>query len=422
MRHIIAILAVGLLPWLGEAATLPAGFSETTVSGLSAPTAMALAPDGRIFVCQQTGALRIIKNGTLLPAPFHTLTVDPAGERGLLGVAFDADFLSNHFVYVYYTVPGSPPHNRISRLTANGDVVVAASETVLLDLNDLSVATNHNGGALHFGREGKLYASIGENGNGANSQTLANLLGKMLRLNSDGTIPGDNPFFGSATGNNRAIWALGLRNPFTFAIHPLSGRMLINDVGQNTYEEIDEGIAGANYGWPTTEGPTTNPAFVPPIYYYGHGPACAIAGGAFYAGEVRQFPSSYVESYLFSDLCGGWIQRIDPSNPPAHDAATGFATGVSNPVDLLVGHDGSLFYLARGTGIVGRIRWNASLHGDADGDGSTANPDLFYLINNLYGGGAAPAAGFDADGNGVLNGNDLTYLVNYLLGRGPTPI
>jgi glucose/arabinose dehydrogenase len=385
---------------------------------------MGLAPDGRIFVCQQGGQLRVIKNGTLLTTPFLTVTVDSSGERGLLGVTFDPDFLSNHFVYVYYTATTPAVHNRISRFTANGDVAVGASETVLLDLNNLSGATNHNGGALHFGRDGKLYASAGENANGANAQTLTNLLGKLLRLNRDGTIPTDNPFFNTATGNNRAIWALGLRNPFTFAFHPLSGRLLINDVGQSTWEEIDEGIAGSNYGWPTTEGPTTNPSFVTPIYYYGHSPACAIAGGTFYAAEVRQFPSSYVESYLFSDLCGGWIERIDPTAPPAHDAATAFATGISNPVDLLVGHDGSLYYLARGSGVgfVGRIGWNASLHGDADGDGSTASQDLFYLINRLFAGGPATSPGFDADGNGLVNANDLTYLVNYLLGRGPTPI
>ena len=152
-------------------------------------------------------------------------------------------------------------HNRISRFTANGDVAVAGSEVVILDLDNLSGATNHNGGALHFGPDGKLYAAVGENANGANAQSLTNLFGKMLRLNPDGTIPTDNPFFSTATGKNRAIWALGLRNPFTFAFNPAGSRMFINDVGQNTWEEINDGIAGANYGWPTTEGPTTEPAF-----------------------------------------------------------------------------------------------------------------------------------------------------------------
>ena len=215
---------------------------------------MQFAPDGRLFICQQTGQLRVFKNGVLLTAPFVSLSVDSGGERGLLGVAFDPDFATNQFVYVYYTVPGSPAHNRVSRFTANGDVAAAGSELVILELNNLSGATNHNGGALHFGPDGRLYIAVGENANGNHAQSMANLLGKMLRINRDGTIPADNPFFGTATGQNRAIWALGLRNPFTFAFQPGTGRMFINDVGQNAWEEINDGIAGSNYGWPTTEG------------------------------------------------------------------------------------------------------------------------------------------------------------------------
>ena len=232
-----------------KAATLPSGFTESMVAGgISSPTAMSFAPDGRLFVCQQTGQLRVIKNGSLLASPFLTVTVDSAGERGLLGIAFDPNFASNQFVYIYYTVPGAPPHNRVSHFTANGDVVLAGSELPLLELNNLSSATNHNGGALHFGLDGKLYIAVGENANSANSQTLTNLLGKILRLNSDGTIPNDNPFFNQATGSNRAIWALGLRNPFTFAVQPGSGRSFINDVGQSAREEINLGVAGSNYG------------------------------------------------------------------------------------------------------------------------------------------------------------------------------
>ena len=165
-------------------------------------------------------------------------------------MAFDPAFATNQFVYIYYTATTPALHNRISRFTANGDVAVAGSETVILDLNNLSSATNHNGGALAFGPDGKLYAAVGENANGANAQSMDNLLGKMLRINKDGTIPTDNPFFTSATGINRAIWALGLRNPFTFAFNPAGTELFINDVGQNTWEEINDGVAGANYGWP----------------------------------------------------------------------------------------------------------------------------------------------------------------------------
>ena len=124
-----------------DAATLPAGFTETQINGLASPTAMELAPDGRIFVCQQTGSLRVIKNGALLSTPFLTLNVDSNGERGLLGIAFDPNFATNNFLYVYYTVPVTPRHNRVSRFTANGDVVVPGSETILLELDNLSSAT-----------------------------------------------------------------------------------------------------------------------------------------------------------------------------------------------------------------------------------------------------------------------------------------
>ena len=204
------------------------------------------------------------------------------GERGLLGVAFDPNFSTNHFVYVYYTAPAPSIHTRVSRFTANGDVVVYGSEAILLDLDNLSGATNHNGGAIHFGPDGELYIAVGENANSANSQTLSNLLGKILRINPDGNIPVDTPFYNQATGKNRAIWALGLRNPFTFTFQNGIGRMFINDVGENTWEEINDGLIGSNYGWPTTEGETTDPRFVSPLFVYGHGSGptvgCAITG------------------------------------------------------------------------------------------------------------------------------------------------
>ncbi|HEX5705470.1 MAG TPA: PQQ-dependent sugar dehydrogenase [Pyrinomonadaceae bacterium] len=349
------------------AATLPAGFTETQISGLSNPTAMAIAPDGRIFVCLQTGQLRVIKNGALLPTPFVTLTVDPQGERGLLGVAFDPDYATNRFVYVYYTATTPATHNRVSRFTAdiaNQDVAAAGSEVVLLDLETLS-ATNHNGGAIHFGPDGKLYIATGENAVPSFSQSLANRLGKILRINSDGTIPADNPtsfpnIAGSPSGVNRAIWAVGLRNPFTFAFQPGTSRMFINDVGQSSTEEINDGIAGSNYGWPTCEGGCSilHPNFRDPLFQYGHGfgptTGCAIAGGAFYNPGTLQFPAKYVGRYFFADLCSGWIRLMDPSN----NTAEGFASGISQPVDLAVGSDGSLYYLARGSSAVFRVQYS----------------------------------------------------------------
>jgi glucose/arabinose dehydrogenase len=159
------VVALGVVsPVATNAATLPANFVETQIaSGLSNPTAMAFAPDGRLFVCQQGGQLRVVKNGALLATPFVSLTVDSSGERGLLGVAFDPNFATNSFVYVYYTATTPATHNRVSRFTASGanpDVATAGSEVIIFDLNNLSGATNHNGGAIHFGPDGTLYIAV----------------------------------------------------------------------------------------------------------------------------------------------------------------------------------------------------------------------------------------------------------------------
>jgi glucose/arabinose dehydrogenase len=362
LRSLLISLAVFAVLSHAAAATLPTGFTETQISGLSNPTAMAIAPDGRIFVCLQGGSLRVIKNGALLPTPFVTLTVDATGERGLLGIAFDPNFATNNFLYLYYTVTSTPRHNRVGRFTANGDVVVPGSELAILDLENLSSATNHNGGAIHFGPDGKLYVATGENAAPANAQTLSNRLGKILRINSDGTIPTDNPFFNTASGLNRSIWALGLRNPFTFAFQPGTTRMFINDVGAGSREEINDGIAGSNYGWPNCEGACSPPNanFRDPLFQYSHGSSsttgCAIAGGAFYNPTTVQFGASYVGKYFFADLCSGWIRLMDPSN----NTATGFASGIANPVDLQVASDGSLYYLARGSSSVFRVRFNGT--------------------------------------------------------------
>jgi glucose/arabinose dehydrogenase len=327
---------------------LPPGFSETILAtGISAPTAMAFAPDGRLFVDQQDGNVRVIQNGQLLSTPFVTLNnVDSNGERGLLGIAFDPNFTINQYVYVYYTVAGTPAHNRVSRFTANGDVAVPGSEVDIFDLDPLSTDVHHNGGAIHFGPDGDLYIGVGDNKVGANAQSLTSLMGKILRIEPDGTIPTDNPFYNQTTGVDRAIWAMGLRNPFTFAFgtdsmgNPL---MYINNVGENTWETIDPGIAGANYGWPITENATGSSQFTNPVYAYNHnGQNAAITGGAFYNPATVQFPSSYVGEYFFADYIRDWINVFDPMT----GTASGFATGVSGgAVDLKVDGAGSLYYL-----------------------------------------------------------------------------
>src|SRR5438105_10630556 len=299
------------------AQTLPSGFVESRIAyPIISPTVMALATDGRIFICQQGGQLLVVKNGALLTTPFLTLDVYSSGERGLVGIAVDPNFSANQYIYVYYVAKTPTVHARVSRFTANGDVAIPGSEVILIELND-TPGSVHIGGALHFGLDGKLYIAVGDNFDSTSAQSLANFRGKILRINTDGSIPTDNPFNSNAVGNNRAIWALGLRNPFTFAIQSGTGRIFINDVGESSWEEINDGFAGANYGWPTCEGVCSppNPSFTDPIYAYKHSigdpKGCAITGGDFYDPVTTQFPSQYTSKYFFLDYCSAWIEMLD---------------------------------------------------------------------------------------------------------------
>jgi glucose/arabinose dehydrogenase len=245
--------------------SVPPGFAVTElVTGLRSPTAMAVAADGRIFVCEQKGTLRVVRDGRLLETPFVTVPVNGQRERGLVGVALHPDFPRTPYVYVYYTAFKPAVHNRLSRYTANGDRAAAGSEKVLVDFPPLSKEI-HNGGALHFGPDGMLYVAVGENGVPTHAQSLANPLGKLLRLDENGAAPADNPFYSRTSGLARGIWAMGLRNPFTFAFDRTSARLFVNDVGFRTWEEVNEIVPGGNYGWPLVEGPATDPAFRAPL-------------------------------------------------------------------------------------------------------------------------------------------------------------
>jgi glucose/arabinose dehydrogenase len=189
---------------------------------------------------------------------------------------------------------------------------------------------------------------------------MNSLLGRLLRINPDGSIPDDNPFVVQAKGKYRATWALGLRNPFTFAVQPETGRLFINDVGGQA-EEINDGVKGANYGWPTVDhGPTTDRRFRGPIHHY---PTACVIGGAFAPIDLR-WPKEYCGQYFFGDFNHGWIKILDPARPAT---AKRFATGLRRPVDLRFGADGSLYVLLRdawvidewykgGTGVLLRIQ------------------------------------------------------------------
>jgi glucose/arabinose dehydrogenase len=364
--------AVILIGATVAAALVPFGFSQSKMGfSLANPTSFTLCPDdGRIFVSEQRGTLRLVKNRQLLSVPFLSLNVSTKGALGLMGVCCDPNFAANKYVYVYYTPMSTSHHSRVSRFTSDGDVALLGSEAVLLELGELA-SNDHIGGALHFGVDGKLFISVGDDNNGTNAQSLDTLFGKVLRINADGTIPDDNPFYSSTTGLNRAVWALGLRNPFTFSVGS-SGRMFINDVGMNTWEEINDGVPGANYGWPLIEGtrPRSNfsnasePSFTyrDPVYSYGHGNGatlgCAVTGGVFYEPALQSFPASYSGVYFFGDFCGGWISYIDPTN----NAFYKFATDIPTSLDLRVDANGILYFLSRGvisnSGFIGTITYN----------------------------------------------------------------
>jgi glucose/arabinose dehydrogenase len=337
----------------------------TITNGIATPSAIGLAPDGRVFVAEQGGRLRVVKNGVLLPTPFLSVAVTATNERGLLGIAFDPDFAQNRWVYVYYTA-ASPIVNRVSRFTAsasNPDVAEPGSELIVFD-NIPSQTGWHNGGAIRFGGDGRLYVAVGEGHSGTNAQSLGTVAGKLLRINKDGSIPTDNPFYTATTGQNRAIWALGLRNPFTFDIQP-TGRIFVNDVGESAYEEINEAWigpnsgtnAGFNFGWPETEGPHNDPRFKQPFHSYPQaGGDCAITGGAFYDPPTVNFPAEYVGDYFFADYCSGWIKSLDLTTRTATTFLAADAT--RDPVDVKVAADGSLYYVGRGSnGGLHRVRY-----------------------------------------------------------------
>lgn len=326
----------------------PAGFvASDYVSGLSSPTAIAFQSPGKLWVAEKTGNLKVF-NGGVLQGIASTIACSTESERGVLGLAFDPSFTTNHFVYVYYTTsasslnPPPSPKNRVSRFLEMGGTLVAGSEMVLLD-GIPSDAGNHNAGCLRFGLDGKLYVATGDGGSdSSNSQNLTTLAGKILRINPDGTLPSDNPFFGQPP-KRPEIFLYGLRNPFRFAFRPGSNVIYAGDVGQNTWEEVNVGLPGGNYGWPTHEGAAGAPGYVDPIHAYNHdGQGASITGGCFVG---NRWPVDYQSRYLFGDYVLGvlrWLQ-VDGANQPV---ANGQFMALSGPVDFALAPDGALYVLS----------------------------------------------------------------------------
>ena len=313
----------------------PGFVQRIVVDSLASPTAMALAPDGRIFVCEQGGRVRVIRNGRLLRRPFITVPAFTAVEQGLVGIALDPAFTTNRCVYLTWTSGMPVRHQVIGRCVASGDTARTGSLEVLYECDE-NLESIHVGGGLVFGRDRKLYLGTGDNDQEGRAQSLRTTHGKVLRLHPDGSIPDDNPFATVARGRYRAIWALGLRNAFGLTAEPRTGRLFINDVGGTRFEEVNVGAAGANYGWPLFEGASRDTNFTPPLHVYGHASGCAITRGTFWRGR-----------YYFAEYCLSEIRSIDVRAPERSVRFAG--TLAPGPVDLATGRDGYLYCLVRGS-------------------------------------------------------------------------
>jgi glucose/arabinose dehydrogenase len=320
----------------GSASPAPKVGFETVVGGLTAPLAIANAHDGsnRLFVAEQGGRIRIVRDGRLGAAPFLDVSgeITSGGERGLLGVAFHPRYPADPRVFVDYT-------------DRNGDTQVSSFEVDPGDPDRLDPASethvlfqkqpfaNHNGGALAFGPDGDLYISLGDGGSGGdphgNGQSLTTLLGKILRIDVDHAtadrpyaIPSDNPWADGADGRKPEIWLTGLRNPWRMSFDRLTGDLWIGDVGQSAWEEIDvqrAGVAGGtNFGWNRMEGshcfqPATgceDPSLTLPVTEYGHDQGCTVIGGNVHRGTAQP---ALAGRYVFADYCSGRVWAIDPS-------------------------------------------------------------------------------------------------------------
>lgn len=322
-----------------EPTTAPSGpvayTVETFVSGLVIPWEMRFLPDGRIFVTERPGRVRVVENGQLRPEPVATIPdVAHEGEGGLLGLALDPDFAANHWVYLYYTYPaGGGLANKVVRYTETNNTLV--DPVVILD--GIPAASIHDGGRIAFGPDGKLYVTTGDAAVPELAQDLGSLAGKILRINPDGSIPPDNPFPGSP------VYSYGHRNPEGLAWQPGTDALYSTEHGPSGHDEVNLIQPGANYGWPAmrgTEGPSNG--YTPPVIESG-GNTWAPAGATFVEGTT--FPQ-WTGSLLFGSLRGTTLWRLDipgGSSPPALEPIISDDYGRLR--DVVEGPDGNLYIL-----------------------------------------------------------------------------
>jgi len=281
---------------------------QLVTSGLRAPWAVDLASDGRLFVTERAGRVRIVQlgpGGGLRPDPWATLPASTSsdGEKGLLGIALDPDFTQNGFVYLYYSYgpPNGVTRNKVVRMRdQNG---LGTQETIILD--GIPGNNTHDGGRLKFGPDGKLYITTGDAEDGANAQNPSVLAGKILRLNKDGSVPPDNPTPGSA------VWSLGHRNVQGIAWQPDTGALYETEHGPSNFfpdccnDEVNLIVPGGNYGWPTVRGAPGDPRFRDPLIESGRTETWAPSGATF-----ATKPGPLRGSFLFATLRGQHLHRV----------------------------------------------------------------------------------------------------------------
>jgi glucose/arabinose dehydrogenase len=383
LRRAPLVCALGLLiagAAFGASYSLP-GFSEKLIAeGLSSPTDFAFTPDGRILILEKAGRVRLVASGVLQIAPVLDIAskTDTAFERGLVGICLHPTFESTGWIYLYYaTNTTTPPTTRISRFTLTGNAIDPASETVILG-NIGSPTGFHNGGTILVGPDGKLWLATGDSGQSnpdltSKSQTLlpppyeGAFNGKVLRMELDGSPASGNPFLGDATKEPR-IWAYGFRNPFRFSFRPSNGSIFLGDVGQDTREELDVGVAGGNFGWPYLEGTFvfTGPCppqktCLDPVFEYERTEGRTIIGGVFVTASA--YPAFLQGKYLFGDWVDGWIRYLEfDSNDSLVSGPHDVAEFAGGPVAFHEGPEGRVYYLSFNSGRLHRIDYGKSFY------------------------------------------------------------
>lgn len=345
---------------LGAAEPTQPGFVvEVFATGLDGPVALAFAPDGRLFVGERSGGIRIVDRGRVLTDSFADIQVHDFFESGLLGLTVSPNFARDGYVYAFATV--TPEEQEIIRFTADGNRGV---DRTIVKRGLPTGGAFHNGGGMAFGPDGMLYFSIGDNTNRENAQSLNTLAGKISRITPAGDTPTDNPFT-TPTGSPRAVWALGFRNPFRFCFAP-DGRLFSIDVGSDGFvrrEEINLVQRAANHGWPIVEGfgsgSTAADAYTDPIYAY-HEEGAAPCGIVYYSGT--HFPADYSGNLFHVEYTLERIYRVvlDGNNVVSHEL---FADVEGGPVDLVQGPDGALYYCEVIGGRIMRIRFGDDASG-----------------------------------------------------------